>query len=138
MQLAPTLPAAIRVPLQVLPPIYDRISTISDADEDAFPLTPNSKHSGGAYNTYGEAGSRAPSCSSMKEDSDTYDSTHLAPTHEDRHLFDRLIGRSVDDQDPSETISQKAKDGYSRLTENLSANTFHYMIYYLEAVHEHK
>jgi hypothetical protein len=84
-------------------------STISDT-EDVFPLTPNSKCSDGAYNvdnTYAGAGSPVPSCSPVTEQSNISDFTRPAPSFEDQRLLDGLIGRSVDYQDPSETISQK-------------------------------
>lgn len=92
------------------------VSTISDADE--VPLTPNSKHSGGAYNvvdTYAESGSPAPSCFSVQEHNNASGSSHRAPTLEDRRLLDRLIGRSVDDdQDQSETVSPKVINFFSK------------------------
>jgi hypothetical protein len=103
------------------------VSTISDADE--VPLTPNSKHSGGAYNvadTYAESGSPAPSCFSAPEhNNNNSSSSRRAPTLEDRRLLDRLIGRSVDDdQDLSETISPKVIKIFQNITVLIMCTTY--------------
>ncbi|KAG1723493.1 hypothetical protein EDB19DRAFT_1916053 [Suillus lakei] len=133
------------------------VNTTSDADDDIFPLTPNSKSSFCVANN--GAGLHNPGCSPESEHDDFVanslssgagpqtlscppeskhgDLLHCRTTSfEDQWLFDRLSGRSVDFS-TSEVISEKVKDVYIDTLQELSTTSFQYVIHYLEAIHEH-
>ncbi|KAG1820001.1 hypothetical protein DFJ58DRAFT_739364 [Suillus subalutaceus] len=105
--------------------------TTSDADDDIFPLTPNSK--GSSFVTNNGAGLQTLHC----PESECGDPPHRRSTSfEDQYLFERLSGRSVDSNDRSETISERAKAAYMNTLQQLSPTSFQCVIHYLEAVRE--
>ncbi|KAG1842911.1 hypothetical protein C8R48DRAFT_678862 [Suillus tomentosus] len=97
-----------------------------------FPPTPNSKLSFHVANNGAASGPQTRSCS--PENSDL--PHRWTASFEDQCLFDRLSGWSVDFNDTSETISERVKEAYMSILQNLSLNTFQCVIHYLEAVRE--
>jgi hypothetical protein len=123
--------------------------TTSDADDDIFPLTPNSKSSSFVVND-----GVGPQTLHYPE-SERGDLPHRRTTSfEDQCLFERLSGRSVDVNDTSEAISEKVgivsntsissddvrhiqvKDAYTNTLQGLSPASFQCAIHYMEAVRE--
>ncbi|KAG1759545.1 hypothetical protein EDD22DRAFT_955751 [Suillus occidentalis] len=131
-------------------------NTASDADDDAFPLTPNSKSSlhfaskgAGLQNpgyspeskrddsvAHSPSNGVEPQIPSYPAESEHGDLPHCRTTSfEDQRLFDRLAGRSVD-LNASETVSKMVKDAYMSTLQDLSSASFQCVIQYLEAVRE--
>ncbi|KAG2126961.1 hypothetical protein DEU56DRAFT_758775 [Suillus clintonianus] len=113
-------------------------STTSDA-EDKYPLTPNSKGSGGACriaNTSEGVGSPTPSHSTENQHSDAPPPDGWINSSEDHRVLDRLLNNIVCDQGISEIVEQKVKDAYLRHLGRLNANYFHRVIHLLEAIRE--
>ncbi|KAG1835371.1 hypothetical protein DFJ58DRAFT_847422 [Suillus subalutaceus] len=133
--------------------------TTSDADDDMFPLTPNSKSSFSvANNPSNGAGPHNSCCSPESEHHDFVanspsngarlqtlsppENGHGDPPHynttffEDQNLFDQLSGRSVTFNDASEVISEKVNDVYAKILGELSTTSLQYVIQYMEAVRE--
>jgi hypothetical protein len=90
-------------------------SDISDAEDDNFPLTPQSKQSnGGLYvanpSESAQAGVGSPTPSRSTCDMDFTNAFYPHPmitSFEDQHHFDRFLGRPANAEQSLEDISQK-------------------------------
>ncbi|KAG1750698.1 hypothetical protein EDB19DRAFT_1904110 [Suillus lakei] len=111
-------------------------NTTSDADDDIFPLTPNSKSSFCVAND--GAGPHNPGCSPESEH-DNFVANSLSNGAGLQTLScppKSEHGRSVNFS-TSEVISKKVKDAYMGTLQELSTTTsFKYIIHYLEAIRE--
>ncbi|KAG2337980.1 hypothetical protein BDR05DRAFT_952257 [Suillus weaverae] len=108
------------------------LTTDPDEESDIFPLTPNSKHSGGACNTINiSAGVHSP---------DAHGSNHYhpycwPPLFEEKHFFERFSA-CVTGEEQSQDVSCKVVESYLRHIEGMSPHTFHCAVHYKEAIRE--
>ncbi|KAG1818419.1 uncharacterized protein BJ212DRAFT_1298539 [Suillus subaureus] len=116
-------------------------TNVSDAEDDNFPLTPQSKQSCGAcYVANPSAGiaSPTPNRSPKIDNTDAFSLYPTITSFEEQHYFDRFLGRPVNDEHSLEKVSQRVQDIYSSHIGRLSADSVRCAIHYKEAVRERK
>ncbi|KAG2107620.1 uncharacterized protein F5147DRAFT_774067 [Suillus discolor] len=115
-------------------------SMVSETDpEDSFPLTPDSKSSGGAYyhltGTPSKTKSRSSSRAKHRSDGHSFHPYRQPPCFQDIHTFDNLLGRPASDN-RLEAPDSKTDDVFLRHMDGLSPTSCRYVVRYKEAVHE--
>ncbi|KAG2146230.1 hypothetical protein DEU56DRAFT_753731 [Suillus clintonianus] len=140
------LPVAVHALLQALPQsmIYSNIkmtvgSATSDADDDAFPLTPNSKQSNGECriaDTSAEAESPTASHSPENQYNNAFPTHSRASSSESRHILDKLMDNITNKGTTSESIDQEVKETYLKHMGRLNAISLHLNVRVLEAIRE--
>ncbi|KAG2129090.1 hypothetical protein DEU56DRAFT_915214 [Suillus clintonianus] len=114
---------------------------MSDAEDDDFPLTPQSKQSRGSCyvaNPPVGIGSPTPNRSPNVDDSDAFSLYPTITSFEEQHYFDKFLGRPANDEHSLETIGQRVQDIYCSHIDRLSSDSVRYAVHYKEAVRERK
>ncbi|KAG1865135.1 hypothetical protein C8R48DRAFT_772838 [Suillus tomentosus] len=116
-------------------------STGSETDtEDGFPLTPDSKHSGGAYRHITGTSPGAQSSRAKHRSESHHHSFHPyrpPPCFQDVHAFDSLVGRPASDSDNrAQALDSNTSDLFSSYLDELSPASCRFIVHYKEAVRE--
>ncbi|KAG1866786.1 hypothetical protein F4604DRAFT_1927753 [Suillus subluteus] len=114
---------------------------VSDAEDDNFPLTPQSKQSHNACHVASPSTgvrSPTPNRSSKVDDTNTFSLYPMITSFEEQHHFDRFLGRPVNDPHSLETISQQVQDIYCSHIGRLSVKSVCCAVHYKEAAREQK
>ncbi|KAG1739656.1 hypothetical protein EDB19DRAFT_1978039 [Suillus lakei] len=116
-------------------------STVSETDDDVFPLTPDSKRSGDPHyvaDISGGAGSSTPSRYHKQHFANNHHHPYRrTPSFQDRHIFECMLGSS-DCDSLLEDMKGKTDDGFLRYMDMLGPQSFRLVVHYKEAVRERK
>ncbi|KAG1788711.1 uncharacterized protein HD556DRAFT_1447559 [Suillus plorans] len=120
-------------------------STVLESDDDSFPLTPDSKHSGDTHHVADISCRAGPSTSISRYHKqhhiDSYNySFHpyrRAPSFQDRCAFECMLGSS-DCDNSLEDMKGKTDDWFLRHMDALGPQSFRLVVHYKEAVREHQ
>ncbi|KAG2751877.1 hypothetical protein P692DRAFT_20726346, partial [Suillus brevipes Sb2] len=106
---------------------------ISEDDKEIFPLTPESKS---YYGSSISNGAVSPPHGSKTSYARSYHPYPRPASFEDEHIFDKMMGRRVNDD--MEDLTQKTTDVFLEGLKGLSQDTFRHAVRYKESVHARK
>ncbi|KAG1780944.1 hypothetical protein EV702DRAFT_1193772 [Suillus placidus] len=117
-------------------------STVSESDDDSFPLTPDSKRSGDISHVANISCRAGPSTLSRYHKQHHTDGYHYpfhlyrrAPSFQDRLVFESMLDSS-DRDNLLEDMKGKSDDGFLRHMDALGPQSFRLVVHYKEAVRE--
>ncbi|KAG1777614.1 hypothetical protein EV702DRAFT_1197233 [Suillus placidus] len=132
----------IRVRYRLSHELITAASTVSELDDDSFPLTPDSKRSGDISHVANISCRAGPSTLSRYHKQHHADGYHYpfhlycwAPSFQDRLVFESMLDSS-DRDNLLEDMKGKSDDGFLRHMDALGPQSFRLVVHYKEAVRE--